>query len=205
MADSSSGPTAVAFTPSVQAIQTRKGSRAAYAKWEASTGGWKDRVTPELAAFIAERDSFYLSTANAAGQPYVQHRGGTPGFLHVLDERTLAFADFRGNRQYITQGNLAENDRAFLFLMDYTHRRRFKLWGRARVVEDDPQLLARLVDPAYQAKPEQAIVFRIEAWDQNCPQHIPMLVPAADVEAALAALKARIAELERENAELRAR
>jgi predicted pyridoxine 5'-phosphate oxidase superfamily flavin-nucleotide-binding protein len=205
MSDSSSGPTAVAFTPSVREVQARKGSRAAYAKWEESTGGWKNRVTPELAAFLAERDSFYLATANAAGQPYVQHRGGPRGFLRVLDERTLAFADFRGNRQYITQGNLAENDRAYLFLMDYTHRRRFKLWGRARVVEGDPQLLAQLADPAYEAKLEQAIVFRIEAWDQNCPQHIPMLIPAADVEAALTALKDRIAALERENAELRAR
>src|SRR5262245_42771268 len=164
--------TDVAFTESVKAIQTRKGSRAPYEKVE-ERGGWQDRVTPELAAFLAERDSFYLATANAQGQPYVQHRGGPRGFLRVLDERTLGFADFRGNRQYISQGNLAENDRAFLFLMDYRRRRRIKIWGRARVVEDDPALVERLSDPAYEGRPEQAIVFRIEAWDINCPQHIP--------------------------------
>ena len=196
--------TAVAFTPSVQAIQTRKGSRAAYAKLEAR-GGWQDRVTPELAAFLAERNSFYLASASAAGQPYVQHRGGPAGFLRVLDEKRLAFADFSGNRQYITQGNLAENERAFLFLMDYTQRRRVKIWGRARVVEDDPELLAQLADPAYAGRPEQAIVFTIEAWDRNCPQHIPLRFDAAQVETALEALKARIGELERENQALRDR
>jgi hypothetical protein len=194
----------VAFTQSVKSIQARKGSRAAYAKLE-QRGGWESRVTPELAAFLAERDSFYLASANAQGQPYVQHRGGPRGFLRVLDERTLAFADFRGNRQYITQGNLAENDRAFLFLMDYARRRRIKIWGRARVVEDDPALLARLADPAYEGRPEQAIVFQIEAWDVNCPQHIPQRFDAAQVAASLAGLTARIEELERENARLRER
>jgi len=194
----------VAFTPSVKAIQERKGSRAAYARLE-ERGGFEDRVTPELAAFVAERDSFYLATANAQGQPYVQHRGGPRGFLRVLDERTLAFADFRGNRQYISQGNLAENDRAFLFLMDYARRRRIKIWGRARVVEDDPALLERLADPAYEGRPEQAIVFEIEAWNANCPQHIPQRFDAAQVATAVAALQARIAELEQENAALRER
>ena len=194
----------VAFTPSVKAIQERKGSRAAYARLE-ERGGFEDRVTPELAAFVAERDSFYLATANAQGQPYVQHRGGPRGFLRVLDERTLAFADFRGNRQYISQGNLAENDRAFLFLMDYARRRRIKIWGRARVVEDDPALLERLADPAYEGRPEQAIVFEIEAWNANCPQHLPQRFDAAQVATAVAALQARIAELEQENAALRER
>jgi predicted pyridoxine 5'-phosphate oxidase superfamily flavin-nucleotide-binding protein len=194
----------VAFTESVKAIQTRKGSRAAYARLE-ERGGFEDRVTPELAAFIAERDSFYLATASAQGQPYVQHRGGPRGFLRVLDERTLAFADFRGNLQYISQGNLAENDRALLFLMDYARRRRIKIWGRARVVEDEPALLAQLVDPAYEGRPEQAIVFRIEAWNMNCPQHIPQRFDAAQVATAVAALQARVAELERENAALRER
>jgi uncharacterized protein len=194
----------VAFTPSVKAIQERKGSRAAYARLE-ERGGFEDRVTPELAAFVAERDSFYLATANAQGQPYVQHRGGPRGFLRVLDERTLAFADFRGNRQYISQGNLAENDRAFLFLMDYARRRRIKIWGRARVVEDDPALLERLADPAYEGRPEQAIVFEIEAWNANCPQHIPQRFDAAQVATAVAALQARIAELEQENAALQER
>src|SRR5262245_27012021 len=150
--------TDVAFTPAVKAIQVRKGSRASYAKLE-QRGGWETRVTPGLAEFLAERDSFYLATANADGQPYVQHRGGPRGFLRALDERTLAFADFRGNRQYITLGNLAENDRAFIFLMDYARRRRVKIWGRARVVDDDPSLLERLSDAAYRGRPEQAILF----------------------------------------------
>ena len=135
----------------------------------------------------------------------MQHRGGPRGFLRVLDERTLAFADFRGNRQYISQGNLAENDRAFLFLMDYARRRRIKIWGRARVVEDDPALLERLADPAYEGRPEQAIVFEIEAWNANCPQHIPQRFDAAQVATAVAALQARIAELEQENAALQER
>jgi predicted pyridoxine 5'-phosphate oxidase superfamily flavin-nucleotide-binding protein len=194
----------VAFTGSVKAVQERKGSRAAYARRE-QRGGWETRVTPELAAFLAERDSFYLATANAEGQPYVQHRGGPRGFLCVLDERTLAFADFRGNRQYITLGNLAENDRAFLFVMDYARRRRVKLWGRARVVEDDAPLLERLSHPSYDAQPEQAIVFTISAWDTNCPQHIPQRFGAAEVEEAMDRLRARIVALERENRELRER
>lgn len=176
--------TDVAFTASVKAVQARRGSRTAYERVE-QRGGWQTSVTPELAAFLAERNSFYLATANAEGQPYVQHRGGPPGFLRVLGEHTLAFADFRGNRQYITLGNLAENDRAFVFVMDYARRRRIKLWGRARVVEDDPALLERLADPAYDGQPEQAIVFEIEAWDTNCPQHIPQRFEAAQVEAAL--------------------
>lgn len=196
--------TGVAFTASVKAVQARKGSREAYARLE-QRGGWESVVTPELAGFLAERDSFYLATANAEGQPYVQHRGGPPGFLRVLDERTLAFADFRGNRQYITIGNLADNDRAFLFLMDYAQRKRIKIWGRARVVEDDPSLLERLTDLAYPGRPERAIVFTIEAWDTNCPQHIPQRFDAADVSRAMERLEARIAELEHENRALRER
>jgi len=185
----------VAFTPVVKELQTRRGSRPAYERMEA-TGGWSDRVTPELAEFIATRDSFYLATANAAGQPYMQHRGGPPGFLHVLDEHTLGFADFRGNRQYITTGNLAENDRAFLFLMDYTEQRRIKIWGRARVAMNDPDLVARLMPQGYRARPEQAILLTIEAWDANCRQHIPRLVPEAEVRETVAALESRIADLE---------
>jgi predicted pyridoxine 5'-phosphate oxidase superfamily flavin-nucleotide-binding protein len=187
----------LAFTPSVKAIQTSRGSRAGYAKLEAR-GGFESAITPELAAFIALRDSFYLATASASGRPYIQHRGGPPGFLKVLGERTLAFADFRGNRQYITLGNLAENDQAFLFLMDYAQRRRIKLWGRARAVENDPALFDRLSDPAYDARPEQAIVFDLEAWDVNCPQHIPQRFAAKDVARALAERDARIEKLEAE-------
>jgi predicted pyridoxine 5'-phosphate oxidase superfamily flavin-nucleotide-binding protein len=185
----------VAFSPAVKAVQARRGSREAYARRE-QRGGWRDRITPDLAAFVAERDSFYLATASAAGQPYVQHRGGPKGFLRVLDERTLGFADFRGNRQYITLGNLAENDRAFIFLMDYANQQRIKLWGRARVVEDDPALLARLAPEGDEGVPEQAILFTVEAWDANCRQHIPQLFAADDVAAAIGKLQARIAELE---------
>jgi predicted pyridoxine 5'-phosphate oxidase superfamily flavin-nucleotide-binding protein len=191
----------VAFTPKVKEIQARRGSRRQYARMEEARG-WCTTVTEDLAAFIAERDSFYLATANAAGQPYIQHRGGPKGFLRVIDEHSLAFADFRGNRQYITTGNLAENDKAYLFLMDYTHRRRVKIWGRARV-EDDPALLQSLAAPGYEGKPEQAILFTIEAWDTNCPQHIPQMFAAADVAAAIERLQGRIEELEAEVAKLR--
>jgi len=193
----------VAFTPAVKAVQERRGSRKAYRHVE-ENGGWRTTVTPELAKFIAERDSAFLATANAAGQPYVQHRGGPRGFIRVLDDKTLGFADYTGNRQYITTGNLAENDRAFLFLMDYAERRRVKLWGRARVVEDDADLMARLMPKGYDAHPLQAILFTLEAWDINCPQHIPQKFDAADVQAAIAKLNDRIEELETENARLRA-
>ena len=197
--DDSSGRTRpnsdVAFTDTVKEIQTRKGSRAGYARME-EKGGWRDRITEDLAAFLASRDSFYLSTANAAGHPYIQHRGGMPGFIRVLDDKTFAFADFKGNRQYITQGNLAENPQAFIFLMDYPNRRRIKIWGRAHVVEDDADLVAELMVPGYEAEPEQAIVFEITAWDSNCPQHIMPRYTHADVVRTVAPLKERIAELE---------
>ncbi len=192
----------IAFTPAVKAAQEHRGSRAAYARME-QKGGWRDRVTPDLAQFLAERDSFYLATATADGQPYIQHRGGPQGFLAVLDERTLAFADFGGNRQYITAGNLSENDKAYLFLMDYANRRRIKIWGRARIVENDPDLLTRLSDPAYKARPERAILFHIEAWDVNCPQHITRRFTEAQVSEIVAPLQGRIAGLEAEIAALR--
>jgi uncharacterized protein len=191
----------IAFTASVKAVQERKGSRPAYRRIE-ERGGWRTKITPDLVAFLAERDSAYLATASMAGQPYIQHRGGPKGFIHVIDEETLAFADFSGNRQYITTGNLAENDRAYLFLMDYAHRRRVKIWGRARVVED-AEAIAKLMPTDYPARPEQAIVFTVEAWDTNCPQHIPQKFDAADVAATVQKLQARIAELESENEELR--
>jgi predicted pyridoxine 5'-phosphate oxidase superfamily flavin-nucleotide-binding protein len=193
----------VAFTPTVKALQTRRGSRQGYAKMEAR-GGWQTRITPELAAFIAAQRSVFLATANADGQPYIQHRGGPLGFLHVLDARTIGFADFAGNRQYITSGNLADNPKAHLFLMDYASRRRVKIWGEARVVEDDPALTAALMPEGYKARPEQAILFTVAAWDTNCPQHIPQRFEAADVAAALGERDRRIETLEGEIARLRA-
>lgn len=193
----------IAFTPTIKALQTRKGSRHAYARMEAG-GGWERLITPALKDEIEAQISVMLATANAEGQPYVQHRGGPPGFLHVLDEHTIAFADFAGNRQYITQGNLAENPRAFLFLMDYAARRRIKIWGRARVIEGDAALMARLMPAGYAARPEQVVLFDVQAWDVNCPKHIPQRFEAADVQAALQARDERIAELERRVAALTA-
>ena len=193
----------VAFTPAVKAIQTRKGSREAYANVEAR-GGWRSEIDENLAGFLAETNSFYLATASADGQPYIQHRGGPKGFIKVLDKNTIAFADYSGNRQYITQGNLSENPKAHIFVMDYAHRRRVKIWGEARVVEDDPALLRSLMPRGYKARPEAAILFRISAWDTNCPQHIPQKFDATDVAAALAVRDGRIAELEAELAGLKA-
>jgi hypothetical protein len=190
-------PSDIAFTPSVKAIQTEKGSRKAYARMEQGEG-WETTVTGDLAAFIAEQTSFFLATSSAEGQPYIQHRGGPAGFLRVLDETTLGFADFAGNRQYISLGNLADNPRVHLFLIDYARRRRVKIWGEARVVEGDPALLSRLVIPGYEARPERAIVIHLAAWDANCPQHIPVRLEAADVARTLAARDRRIAELEAE-------
>lgn len=195
-------PSDVAFTAAVKTIQERRGSRRAYRRLE-EKGGWRTTVTPELAQFIAERDSLYFATCNGEGQPYIQHRGGPKGFLRVIDERTLGFADYRGNRQYITTCNLAENDRAFLFLPDYAQRQRIKIWGRARVVDDDAALIARLMPQGYRADAEQAVLFTIAAWDANCPQHIPQKFDDADMDATVAPLYARIAALEAEIVRLR--
>lgn len=191
----------VAFTPAVKAIQARKGSREAYA--QAEQRGWRTEVDDNLAAFLADANSFYFATASADGQPYIQHRGGPKGFLKVLDKQTLAFADYAGNRQFITQGNLAENPKAYIFVMDYAHRRRVKIWGEARVVEDDDALTTSLMPKGYRARPEQVILFKIAAWDTNCPQHIPQKFDAGDVAAVLAARDQRIAELESEVAVLK--
>ena len=188
-------PSDIAFTATVKAIQDRKGSRRAYAKME-ENGGWDTTITPELAAFIAAQVSVFLGTANAEGQPYIQHRGGPPGFLHVLDGATLAFADFRGNRQFITQGNLAENPKAHLFLIDYTHQQRVKIWGEASVVENDSELLAKLMPQNYKSRGEQVVLFNVHTWNANCQQHIPQRFEAADVERLLAHRDQRIAELE---------
>jgi predicted pyridoxine 5'-phosphate oxidase superfamily flavin-nucleotide-binding protein len=193
----------VAFTPAVKAVQARKGSRDAYAQVE-EHGGWRTEIDADLSAFLAGQDSMLLATATADGQPYIQHRGGPKGFVKVLDNNTLAFADFSGNRQYITQGNLSENPKAYIFLIDYAHRRRVKIWGEARVVDDDPALMRSLMPQGYRARPEQVILFRVAAWDTNCPQHIPQKFDAADVAAALASRDARIAELEAELAAAKA-
>ncbi|MBX9861836.1 MAG: pyridoxamine 5'-phosphate oxidase family protein [Hyphomicrobium sp.] len=193
----------IAFTDTVKAEQAARGSRAQYARMEQAKG-WPTTVTPDLAAFIAQVRSFYLGTANKDGQPYIQHRGGSAGFLHVLDERTLGFADLAGNRQYITAGNLADNPRAFIFLMDYANRRRVKIWGRARIVENDDELLSRLRPPVGNATAERAILFEIEAWDRNCPQHIPQLVAIEDVQDAVRTLQDRILLLEAELEQMRA-
>ena len=192
----------VAFSPAVKAIQTRKGSRHGYERVERD-GGWRTEVDENLAAFLGEANSLYFATASVDGQPYIQHRGGPKGFVKVLDDKTLAFADYSGNRQYITQGNLTENPKAHIFVMDYAHRRRVKIWGTARVVEDDPALLDSLMPKGYRARPEQVIVFTIAAWDTNCPQHIPQKFDAGDVATALAARDARIAELEAQLAALK--
>jgi predicted pyridoxine 5'-phosphate oxidase superfamily flavin-nucleotide-binding protein len=183
----------LAFTPSVKAIQSRKGSRGAYARME-DHGGWPTTITAELAAFIVEQTSVFLGTASADGQPYIQHRGGPPGFLRVLDDRTIAFADYRGNGQFITTGNLAENPKAHLFLIDYASRRRIKLWGTARI-DDDPALVARLMPVGYAAQAEQALVFEVAAWDANCPRHIPRRLAAADLAAIVEERDRRIAAL----------
>ena len=190
------------FTPAVQKAQAERGSAKAYADRIAE--GFPDKVTPELASFIAEQDTAFLATASAQGAPYMQHRGGPKGFIKVLDERTLGFADYRGNRQYITLANLTENDHAYLFLLDPARRQRIKLWGRARVVENDPSLVERLFDKGYKAKPERAILFTIEAWDVNCSAHIVTRFTEAEIGEALTTVQAKIAELEAENARLRA-
>ena len=192
----------VAFTPAVKAVQSQLGSRKGYANMERSRG-WAQKITDDLREFIARRDSFYLGTASALGQPYIQHRGGPPGFLKVLDDRRLAFADFGGNRQYISVGNLSDNNQAFIFLMDYANRRRVKIWGWGEVIEDDPELLEQLADPYYTGKPERAFVFHVEAWDVNCPQHITQRFTSEEISPLVEQLRSRIVELEAENQRLR--
>ncbi len=191
-------PVDVAFTPSVKAAQARKKSRSIYEQMQMG-----NTIDDNLAAFIHQIRSFYLGTASAEGQPYIQHRGGPPGFLHVVGEHSLAFADFKGNRQFISTGNLAENPRAFIFLMDYAHRQRIKLWGTARVVEGDAALEASLMPAGYRARAEQVILFEIEAWDANCNQHIPQMFLAEDVAKAIEQRDARIASLEKQIAAYR--
>lgn len=192
----------IAFTDTVKAIQTRRGSRRGYAAME-TRGGWQTAINDDLAEFIAAQCSVFLATTNAEGQPYMQHRGGPPGFLRVLDSHTIGWAEFRGNKQYISEGNLNDNPRAFMFLIDYATRQRIKIWGRARFVEDDPELTGRLMSEGYNARAERAVLFEVAAWDANCPQHIPQRFEADDVARVLAARDARIVELEAEVAALR--
>jgi len=192
----------IAFTPSIKAVQARKGSRQAYRRME-ERGSWQARITSELAAFIEAQTSIFLATVSAEGQPYIQHRGGPVGFLRVLDDKTIGFVDYSGNRQYITQGNLSDNPKAHLFLIDYARRRRIKIWGEARIVEGDAELTAKLMPNGYKARPEQVILFTVSAWDANCSQHIPQRFEAADVAAALVERDKRIEMLEEEIKRLR--
>lgn len=194
--------TQIAFTPAVKAAQEQRGSRETYARFEQS-GPENDMIAPEIAAFIAEQDGFYLGTVGSNGYPYIQFRGGQPGFLKVLDERTLGFADFKGNVQYVTVGNLSENDKAFIFLMNYRNRKRLKIWGRAFVVENDSALTKQLDISDYTAEVERAILFRVEAWNWNCPQHIPIRYSEAEVNAMVTPLHDRIAQLEEQLAQSR--
>ncbi|WP_293135280.1 pyridoxamine 5'-phosphate oxidase family protein [Microcoleus sp. bin38.metabat.b11b12b14.051] len=183
--------TKIAFTPAVKAAQAQRGARETYARFELF-GPENDAITPDIEEFIAQIDGFYLGTVSSNGYPYIQFRGGHPGFLQVLDEKTLGFADFKGNVQYVTVGNLSDNDKAFIFLMDYRHRKRLKIWGRARYVEGDRELIERLRVPEDDSEVERVILFQVEAWNWNCPQHIPLRYSEQEV----AALQARIAELE---------
>ncbi|WP_348633468.1 pyridoxamine 5'-phosphate oxidase family protein [Rhizobium leguminosarum] len=187
----------IAFSRSVKEIQERKGSRRSYARVE-ERGGWASAITPELKDFIEKQISIFMATANKDCQPYIQHRGGPPGFLRVINEKTLGFVDYVGNRQYITQGNLVDNDKAQLFLIDYGSRSRVKIWGTASVVEGDAELLEQLMPKGYQARPEQVMLFNVEAWDANCPQHIPLRFEADEVLKAIETRDARIKELEAE-------
>ncbi len=192
----------IAFTPTVKIEQQKRGSRDTYQN-AVEKRDWSNTISEDLAAFVAARNSFYLATATKDGQPYIQHRGGPKGFLKVIDERTLGFADYAGNRQYISIGNLAENNKAYIFLMDYANRRRIKLWGKMRVVENDPALMERLAQPGNRARPERAFLFEITAWDINCPQHIPQLYDLETVEIATGKLTERVKELEAEVARLK--
>lgn len=192
----------IAFSPAVKEAQRQRGSRKVYEKTE-QRGGWRAEIDQMLAGFVAQRDSLYLGTASADGRPYIQHRGGPKGFLKVLDSKTLAFADYPGNRQYISIGNLSENDKAFIFLMDYPDRARIKIWGRAKLVEDDPDLLAKVIDRDSRSRPERVLVFHVEAWDVNCHQHIKERYTKEEIKSVLEPLQQRITELEAENASLK--
>ena len=194
----------VAFSEAVKRAQTERGSRKIYGRVE-SAGGFETEVTSDLRDFLSGIDTAFLATASKDGQPYVQHRGGPKGFIRALDEHTLAFADFAGNRQYVSTGNLSENDRVCLFLIDYEERRRIKVWGTARVVPATSELVTQLADPKYRARVEQVMLVTVTAWDVNCPQHIPQKLDAGEVGVVVESLQSRIRDLERENERLRGR
>lgn len=194
----------IAFTPIVKAMQEQSGSRGNYVRMEGGEPR-NDRLGPREAAFIGDRDSFYMASVGETGWPYIQHRGGPQGFVRVLDEKTIGFADFRGNRQYVSVGNLTHDDRVSLFFMDYANRTRLKLLGRAKIVDgSDGETLGRLKVPGYRAAVERGILITVEAFDWNCPQHITQRYSFADVEQATASLRQRIIDLESELASLRA-
>ncbi len=194
----------IAFSPSVRAHQTKMGSAKAYAKFLAEDAGRGDLVGPDEAVFIGERDGFYQATVSEKNWPYVQFRGGPKGFLKVLSPNRVAYADFRGNRQYISAGNVVDNDRISIILMDYPNRRRLKIWGRAKLVdiEDAPELIERLHDDTYRGRPERAVVIDIEALDWNCPQHIPVRLTAEEMQPYLADLHQEMDALRAENERL---
>ncbi len=194
---------ALTATPAVRAAQSADGSRAGYARFDDAAEF--EGLSPAETDFIAARDSFYLASVSSSGWPYVQHRGGPAGFVRALDDRTLAFADFRGNRQFITVGNHADNDRVAVLMMDYPNRRRLKLLARleVRALADDPALAAALALPGYRALPERAFVLHVEAFDWNCPQHITPRWSETEIAAAMAPLHDRLAALESENRDLR--
>ena len=195
-------PSDIAFTPTVKSIQSQKGSRDSYARVEQGRG-WQTKITHDLESFLGQLDMFYLGTSNVDGQPYIQYRGGAPGFLKVIDDKTLAFADFGGNRQYITLGNLTENPLAFIFLMDYVNSRRIKIWGNAKVIEDQVELIERVQDEGYPGKVERAIVFEVKAWDVNCPQHIHKRIRQDQVAPIIEELQGKIRQLEKQLEQLR--
>ncbi len=189
----------IAFTPTVKAVQTQHGSRQAYSRMEAIQEAHNQSLTGAEAGFIAARDSFYMATVGETGWPYIQHRGGPTGFVRVLDERTIGFADYRGNRQYVSVGNLMTDDRVSLFFMDYAHRTRLKLLGRARLIDaGDYETLARLEVPDYRARIERGFLITVEGFDWNCPQHITERFTLDEIRTISAPLTARIAELEAE-------
>lgn len=196
----------IAFTPAVLAEQTRQGTAASYARFLSPETPAADAIGPAEADFIARRDGFFQATVGENGWPYVQFRGGPVGFLKVLDDKTLAYADFRGNRQYLSVGNLRSDGRVSLILVDYPNRRRLKVWGHARIVDmaDDPELVARLHDNGYRAKPERAVVITVAAMDWNCPQHLPQRYTLEELEPALSQLRSELQRLQAENAALKA-